>query len=205
MNIEAPALTRAIIEHLSARKAPGSIINTSSVLGTIASPLLGAYGMSKAALISMTKTLAVELSGTGIASTPSRLASSRQVCERSWTTRIRDSIVNKTAARRVGVPKYRRRRSAHLASDESSVTGHVLVIDGGGPSGVFLQDQLAATSQLGRPAADDLELRVLRASEPQKLFAGPLKLDPHECDRIRGSPRRRRGPNKARHQTRPVS
>lgn len=38
----------------------GSIVNVASVAGLIASPMLAAYGASKAAVISLTKTLAHE-------------------------------------------------------------------------------------------------------------------------------------------------
>ena len=55
------ATSRAVIQHLLDRKAPGSIVNVASIVGSNAAPLQGVYAMTKAAVISMTKTLAVEL------------------------------------------------------------------------------------------------------------------------------------------------
>src|SRR5262249_50603044 len=52
---------RAVARHLVARDAPGSLILVSSILGIEAAPLQGIYGMTKAAVISMTRTLALEL------------------------------------------------------------------------------------------------------------------------------------------------
>jgi NAD(P)-dependent dehydrogenase (short-subunit alcohol dehydrogenase family) len=48
------------------REARGWILNVSSIAGTIAAPGLAAYGASKAALISLTKSLSAELDGDGV-------------------------------------------------------------------------------------------------------------------------------------------
>jgi 2-deoxy-D-gluconate 3-dehydrogenase len=47
-------------------RGSGSIVNVSSVAGLTATPLLAAYGASKAAVISLTKTLAHEWGGSGV-------------------------------------------------------------------------------------------------------------------------------------------
>ena len=51
------------------RAARGSVINVASIAGTAASPTLGAYGASKAAVISLTRTLNAELERDGIRAT----------------------------------------------------------------------------------------------------------------------------------------
>ena len=59
-------MTREVVKHLRERNAPGSIVHVASVAGLIASPLQGVYGMTKAAILSMTKTLSFELAGSNI-------------------------------------------------------------------------------------------------------------------------------------------
>src|SRR5580693_804595 len=54
-------MIRAVTNHLTSRGAPGSIVNVASVAGLEAAPLQGLYGATKAAVLSMTKTLAYEL------------------------------------------------------------------------------------------------------------------------------------------------
>ena len=48
------------IDTAAARKAPGSIINVTSVAGIRAAPLQGVYGMTKAGVMHLTKTAAAE-------------------------------------------------------------------------------------------------------------------------------------------------
>lgn len=58
--------TRGVAQRLLARNMPGSIINVSSIYGLSGAPLQGVYAMTKAAVISMTRTLAVEFGAAGI-------------------------------------------------------------------------------------------------------------------------------------------
>ncbi len=59
-------MARGVARHLRERGAPGSIVSLSSVAGVEAAPMQGVYGMTKAAVISMTRTLAYELASSGI-------------------------------------------------------------------------------------------------------------------------------------------
>ena|SRR5579883_670838 len=52
-------LTREVARHLRGRDAPGSIVNVASIAGMIGAPMQGVYGMTKAAVISMTKTFEI--------------------------------------------------------------------------------------------------------------------------------------------------
>ena len=71
-------MIRGVVGHLTARSAPGSIINVASVAGLEAAPLQGLYGATKAAVISMTKTLAYELGPSKIRVNALAPASSRR-------------------------------------------------------------------------------------------------------------------------------
>src|SRR5262249_44536398 len=57
---------RALAKHAQARGGGASIVSVASVGGMRAAPMQGVYAMTKAAVISMTQTLAFELGGSGI-------------------------------------------------------------------------------------------------------------------------------------------
>ena len=127
-------MIQLVAGHLQQRKAKGSIVNIASVAGKMAAPMQGVYGMTKAAVISMTKTLAMELGGVGIrvnAIAPGLIETKfAQVLVDNDA--IRSSVVARTAAGRVGQPRDISGGAVFLASDESDyLTGDVMTIDGG--------------------------------------------------------------------------
>jgi len=127
-------MTRAVVRHLLEQKTAGSIVNTTSVLGTMAAPLQGIYGMTKAALISMTQTLAHELGGSGIrvnAIAPG-LVETRFAQALTTNDEIRSMVLDRCAIRRVGQPDDIAGVAAFLASEDARfITGQVLTVDGG--------------------------------------------------------------------------
>jgi NAD(P)-dependent dehydrogenase (short-subunit alcohol dehydrogenase family) len=128
------SLAREVARHLIDRGAPGSIISVASMLGLCAAPLQGIYGMTKAAVISMTQTLALELG-------PSKIrvnAIAPGLVETRFAAAIvgNKDIVAREAERtplgRYAQPEEIAGAALYLASDAASfVTGHTLIVDGG--------------------------------------------------------------------------
>jgi NAD(P)-dependent dehydrogenase (short-subunit alcohol dehydrogenase family) len=125
----AQAAARHFVDH-----GGGAIINVASVAGLAGAPLQGVYGMTKAAVISMTKTLAIELG-------PSRIrvnAIAPGLVETRFSGAIVDNpdlrqrVVERTPLGRHAQPDEIAGAALFLASDAASfVTGHTLVVDGG--------------------------------------------------------------------------
>jgi NAD(P)-dependent dehydrogenase (short-subunit alcohol dehydrogenase family) len=109
----------------------GAIVNVASVAGLHASPGIGMYGVSKAALIRLTAELAVEL-GPGIRVN----AVAPAVVKTKFASALYEGREEQVSAayplKRLGVPGDVAGAVAFLLSDEASwITGQTLVIDGG--------------------------------------------------------------------------
>jgi NAD(P)-dependent dehydrogenase (short-subunit alcohol dehydrogenase family) len=134
LNVESAVhVLQAAAPHMLERRT-GSVINVASVAGLSATPAMAQYGASKAALISLTRTLAVEWASTGV-----RV---NALCP-GWTA----TDLNRTlweneevyAGLTATIPMGRWAKAEEmtgpavfLASDASSfMTGQTLVVDGG--------------------------------------------------------------------------
>lgn len=135
------ATAKAVAQHLMDRGAPGSIINVSSVLGTMGGPLQGVYAMTKAAVISMSQTLAIELGHAKIrvnAIAPGFI-DTRFSAALTGSESISKGIVAHTPLGRIGEPDDVSGLVAFLASEESRfITGATLVADGGMTTGMMI-------------------------------------------------------------------
>jgi len=119
--------------HLTARGS-GSVINVASVAGLAAAPFLAPYGAAKAAVVSLTKTLASEWGRTGVrvnALCPGWTATDLNRTLWDIPDGGQATIANVPMGR-WGQPEEMAGPAVFLASDASSfMTGQVLAIDGG--------------------------------------------------------------------------
>ncbi|HWM88278.1 MAG TPA: glucose 1-dehydrogenase [Kofleriaceae bacterium] len=128
--------SRLLVQGLRAAggDARGAIVNTASVAGLRAAPMQGVYGMTKAAILSMTQTLAFELGGSGVrvnAIAPG-LVETRFASAIVQNPALRDHAVRRTPLARHAQPDEIAAAAVYLLSDAASfVTGHTLVVDGG--------------------------------------------------------------------------
>lgn len=125
--------TQALGPHLLERRT-GSIVNIASVAGLTGSPALAAYGASKAALVSLTKTLAIEWSSAGVrvnALCPGWTAT--DLNKDLWgNEQASATLMQRVPLGRWAKPEEMVGPAVFLASDAASyVTGQVLVADGG--------------------------------------------------------------------------
>ena len=114
------------------RKGWGRIINISSVAGIMGAALQPSYGATKAGLIGLTKSLAIEAGKYGITVNtvcPGFIATESV---QLYDGRMKERIEKKTALKRLGRPEEVAQVVAFLASDAASyITGAVIPVTGG--------------------------------------------------------------------------
>jgi NAD(P)-dependent dehydrogenase (short-subunit alcohol dehydrogenase family) len=127
-------VARAFVKQARLREGGGAIVNLASVAGLRAATMQGIYGATKAAVISLTQTLAFELGGSKIrvnAIAPG-LVETRFAAAIVGNPMLRDHVVNRTPLQRHAQPAEIAGAAVYLLSDAASfTTGTVLVVDGG--------------------------------------------------------------------------
>lgn len=126
-------LIRAVVPHME-KRGGGKVINMASIAGLVPSPGMGLYGITKAAVLMMTKTLALELAGSNIqvnAIAPGFIKT--RFSQALWGNEaLNDQLLKRTPAGRLGTPDEVAALALYLGSSASNfTTGQAFVMDGG--------------------------------------------------------------------------
>ena len=130
VNLRGPLFWSQAVHELALADHPGVILNIASVGGLRSEHGLGVYNLTKAALIHLTRQLALELGPTrvvGIAPGLVQTDFSALLIEN-----FGDELAAKLPTKRLGTPEDIADLAVFLASDRASwITGETYVIDGG--------------------------------------------------------------------------
>ena len=117
---------------LMQKKRTGSVINIASLSGLDLKSGNIAYGVSKAALMAATRTLAAELGASGIRVNAIAPGLTDTDMANLMEEKARHNMVESTSLKRLARPREIADVAVFLASDMASfVTGHILCADGG--------------------------------------------------------------------------
>ena len=113
----------------------GSIVNMSSVNGTLAIPNISSYNVSKGGTNQLTRVMALALADKGVrvnAVAPGTIATELAANAVLTSEDAKKRILSRTPMKRLGEPWEIADTVAYLASDAASyITGEIVVVDGG--------------------------------------------------------------------------
>jgi NAD(P)-dependent dehydrogenase (short-subunit alcohol dehydrogenase family) len=135
VNLKGAFLVGQAVARVMARAGKGSIVNMSSVNGTLAIPTIASYNVSKGGINQLTRAMALALADHGIrvnAVAPGTIATELAAKAVLTSDDAKQRILGRTPMKRLGEPREIADAVAYLASDAASyVTGEILVVDGG--------------------------------------------------------------------------
>ena len=132
----AQTAARHMWENFSAERGSGVILQMASTNGMVGQPYYAVYNATKAGVISLTKTMAVELAPKVrvCAVAPGYVLTPMQRAE--YSDAMLEEVNRKIPLRRHAEPREVAALFAYLASDDAAyVTGQVITIDGGETAG----------------------------------------------------------------------
>jgi NAD(P)-dependent dehydrogenase (short-subunit alcohol dehydrogenase family) len=125
-------MSQAVAAEIRGQKNPGSIVSISSISGMNTAPFHIAYGTAKAAVVAMTRTMAVELALDNIRVNAVAPGVTETAASRTYTDDDPERDRKAIAMGRRGTPEEQAGAILFLLSDLSSyVTGQTLLVDGG--------------------------------------------------------------------------
>ena len=125
-------MSQAVAAEIRSQQNPGSIISLSSISGMNTAPFHIAYGTAKAAIVAMTRTMAVELASDNIRVNAVAPGVTETAASRTYTEDDPERDRKAIAMGRRGRPEEQAGAILFLLSDMSSyITGQTLLVDGG--------------------------------------------------------------------------
>jgi NAD(P)-dependent dehydrogenase (short-subunit alcohol dehydrogenase family) len=129
------SVAQAVAKRMVAAGNAGAIVNMSSITAAQGSPAMVGYSGSKAAIVAMTRSMAVALSEFGIrvnAVAPGMIATENTAAINAQDPETHRQILSRTPLRRLGAPSEVAAAVAFLGSEDASYfTGQVIYPDGG--------------------------------------------------------------------------
>jgi NAD(P)-dependent dehydrogenase (short-subunit alcohol dehydrogenase family) len=125
-------MSQAVAAEIRRNRNPGSIVSISSISGMNTAPFHIAYGTAKAAIVAMTRTMAVELAQENIRVNAVAPGVTATAASLTYTGEDPDRDRQAIAMGRRGTPEEQAGAILFLLSDLSSyITGQTLLVDGG--------------------------------------------------------------------------
>ena len=135
VNVKGSFLVGQAVAREMVQTGGGSIVNMSSVNGTLAIPTIASYNVSKGGINQLTRVMALALADRGVrvnAVAPGTIATELAAKAVLTSEEAKAKIMMRTPMKRLGEPSEIADVVAWLASDAASyVTGEIVVADGG--------------------------------------------------------------------------